>query len=123
MLLRVLADTVVIAHFGFILFVLLGGVLALRWRRIAWVHLPAATWGVAIEVFGWFCPLTDIENFLRRASGEAGYPGSFIERYLLPVVYPTELTREVQIALASVVLLVNAGVYILFWRKGKSRGV
>lgn len=114
---RIAADFVVVVHFGFILFVVLGGLLALRWRRAPLVHLPAATWGVAIELFGWICPLTPLENALRRASGEAGYPGGFIEHYLIPVMYPAGLTREIQWVLAGVVLLVNLAAYGWVWRR------
>lgn len=111
MVYRILAHLVVAAHLGFVLFVLLGGLLALRWRRVAWIHLPAAAWGVAIEWFGWICPLTPLENQLRRLGGLAGYEGGFLERYVLPVLYPADLTREVQIGLGFAALLVNVVVY------------
>ncbi len=90
---RLLADGIVVLHFLFIAFVVLGGVLALRWPRLAWVHLPAACWGATIELSGWICPLTPIENRFRQAAGEAGYAGSFIGHYLLPVLYPAD-TRD-----------------------------
>ena len=118
--LRILADLVVLVHFGFILFVVLGGFLAFRWRRVPWLHLPAAAWGTAIEVFGWICPLTPLENRLRRASGEAGYAGGFIEHYLIPVIYPAGLTREVQWTLAALVVGVNGAVYWALWRRRRS---
>ncbi|MBL8424926.1 MAG: DUF2784 domain-containing protein, partial [Candidatus Accumulibacter phosphatis] len=79
---RLLADGIVVLHCLFIAFVVLGGVLALRWPRLAWVHLPAACWGAAIELSGWICPLTPLENRFRQAAGEAGYAGSFIDHYL-----------------------------------------
>jgi hypothetical protein len=108
---RVLADLVAVSHFGFIVFVILGGLLVLRWRRVMWVHLPAALWGAAIEFWGWYCPLTPLENHLRRAGGSAGYSGGFIEEYLLPIIYPGQLTREIQIVLGIVVVLLNVVIY------------
>jgi uncharacterized membrane protein YhhN len=95
MLYRWLADLVVVLHFGFVLFVVGGGLLALRWPRLARVHLPTAVWGVLIEFGGWLCPLTPLENWLRRRSGGAGYAGGFVEHYVLPVLYPSGLTRGV----------------------------
>ena len=117
MLARALADLVVVAHLAFILFAALGGLLALRWRWVPAVHLPAAAWGVAVELFGWWCPLTPLENALRRASGAAGYSGGFIERYLIPVIYPAELTREVQLLLGGLLLAVNVAIYLAVWRR------
>lgn len=108
---RVLADLTVAIHAAFVVFVVLGGLLVLRWPRAAWLHLPAATWGAWIEFAGWICPLTPLENWLRARGGEAGYRTSFLERYLLPVLYPAELTPEVQWTLGALVVLVNALVY------------
>jgi hypothetical protein len=108
---RLLADGIVVLHFLFIAFVVLGGVVAPRWPRLAWLHLPAACWGAAIELSGWICPLTPLENRFRQAAGEAGYAGSFIDHYLLPALYPAGLTREVQYGLATVVIVVNLAVY------------
>ena len=115
----VLADLVLIIHFGFILFVLFGGLLALRWKWIPYLHVPAVAWGAWIELTGRLCPLTPLENSLRRAAGEAGYEGGFVEHYLLPVIYPGGLTREVQLALAALVIVLNAVVYYVVWRQGK----
>jgi hypothetical protein len=117
MLYRALADLVVLTHLAFIGFALLGGVLALRWRWVPWAHLPAAAWGAAVELFGWFCPLTPLENALRRASGAAGYSGGFIERYLLPILYPAALTREVELVLGCAVVVLNLVVYLAVWRR------
>ncbi len=117
MLYRALADLVVFAHVAFIVFVLLGGLLALRWPRAPWLHLPAAVWGVAVELLGWFCPLTPLETHLRRASGAAGYSGGFVERYLIPIVYPAELTRELQLLLGCAVLGSNVAIYLVVWRR------
>jgi len=108
---RILADLVVGVHALFVAFVVVGGLLALRWRWVAVLHLPAAVWGALIEFRGWICPLTPVENSLRAAAGEAGYQGGFIEHYLLPVLYPAGLTRNVQLALGSVVIVVNLVVY------------
>ena len=98
MLYRIVADLVVALHFAFVLFVVFGGVLVLKWKRSALVHIPAALWGVVIEFAGWVCPLTPLENWLREKGGAAGYRGSFVEHYLEPLLYPAALTRELQIA-------------------------
>jgi hypothetical protein len=108
---RALADLLVIAHLAFIVFVILGGLLALHRWWLSLLHLPAAIWGVFIEISGHRCPLTPLENEFRRLSGSGGYPGGFVEHYLLPLVYPTGLTREVQLLLALLVLLANLMVY------------
>jgi hypothetical protein len=120
---RLLADAVVGVHVLFLLFVVLGGVLVLRRPRLAWAHLPCAAWGALIEFAGWICPLTPLENWLRRRGGAAGYPGGFIEHYVLPVLYPSGLTRGVQLALGAAVLLINAAVYWTLWRRlARGRG-
>jgi hypothetical protein len=111
MLFRSLADLVVLAHLAFVAFAVLGGLAALKWPRVAWVHLPAVAWAALIEYAGWICPLTPLENALRSAGGQAGYAGGFVERYLVPVLYPADLTRAVQIGLGTAVLLLNALVY------------
>ena len=121
MLYRALADLVVVVHLAFIVSVLFGGLLALCWRWVPWVHVPAAAWGVAVEVFGWFCPLTPLENWLRQLSGSAGYAGGFIERYLIPVIYPEGLTRELQLILGCVLVALNVAVYLVVWRRFRSR--
>jgi hypothetical protein len=112
-----LADAVVALHLGFVLFVALGGLLVLRWRRLAWLHLPAAVWGVAIEWGGWACPLTPLENHLRESGGGEAYSGDFVARYLMPVLYPEGLTRESQIALGFAALAGNAVIYAVAWRR------
>ncbi len=111
MLHGILADLVVVVHFAFVVFVVAGGALAFRWPWIPWLHLPAAVWGVLLEFQGWICPLTPLEQELRRRAGEAGYAGGFVEHYLLPILYPGGLTREIQIALGVLVVVINAGVY------------
>lgn len=106
-----LADLVVALHFAFIVFVVAGGVLSLRWPRAAWVHLPAAAWGSAVELFGWTCPLTPWENQLRLMGGGGLYQGDFLARYLLPLIYPDALTREVQLLLGLCVAAANVAIY------------
>ncbi len=117
---RLAADGVVLAHGAFILFVVLGGLLALRWRWMALLHVPAAFWGVLIEVTGGVCPLTPVEVGLRIAAGEAGYSGGFVEHYVIPVIYPAGLTRGIQFALAAFVLAVNLVVYATVLRCRRS---
>jgi cobalamin synthase len=115
---RILADLVVGLHGLFVLFVVAGGLLALRRPWVAAVHLPAAVWGALIEFQGWICPLTPLEKSLRAAAGQAGYPGGFIEHYVLPTLYPAGLTRGVQLVLGSVVIAINLLVYgLLLWRR------
>lgn len=111
MIYRALADLILALHLLFVLFVVLGGLLVLRWPRTAWVHIPAAIWGMLIEYTGWICPLTPLENSLRTRGGEAGYNGGFIEHYIQPVLYPAALTRSTQVVLGSVVLLLNVTAY------------
>jgi hypothetical protein len=118
---RALADLVVIAHSIFIVFVALGGLLVLYRSWISLVHLPAVAWAVFVEVSGAFCPLTPLENDLRRLSGSAGYSGGFAEHYLLPLIYPANLGRETQLLLAALVFLVNLAVYGLAVRHLWSR--
>lgn len=105
-----LANAVVLIHFGFILFVIFGGLLVFKWRKLIWLHLPAAVWGALIEFSGGFCPLTTFENRLRSASGE-NYTGGFIEHYIIPIIYPSILTRPIQITLGLVVILLNFFIY------------
>jgi len=116
-----LADAVVGLHFLFVLFVVLGGLLLVRWPALVWVHLPAAVWGALIEFRGWICPLTPLENSLRARAGEAGYQGGFIEHYLLPVLYPSGLTRGVQLALGSLVIGLNVAIYWWVFRGIRAR--
>lgn len=121
MLYRIAADGLVLFHLLFILFVLFGGLLLLKWRHLAWWHLPAAAWGVAVEVFHLTCPLTQWENLMRNAAGQVGYGGGFIEHYVWPVIYPAGLTPSIQLGLGGVVLLINVLVYVRVFRQRKSR--
>lgn len=118
---RLLADLVLLVHLLFVLFVVLGGLLVLRRPRLAWLHLPAAAWGALIEFTGGVCPLTPLENRLRRLAGQAGYEGGFVEHYVTAALYPDGLTREVQVALGVGVLLLNAAVYGLLLGRRKWR--
>lgn len=113
---RTLADIVVVLHLLFIVFVLGGGVLVLFWRRCAWLHLPAVLWGILIELTDGICPLTPLENWLREQGQGAGYHTSFIEHYLLPVIYPAALTHELRLVFALVIVVINAGIYAIVLR-------
>ena len=115
MIYKLLAELVVGLHLLFIVFAVLGGVLALRWRWVPWVHLPALAWGATVEFTGWICPLTPLENTLRRAAGASTYADGFVERYLVPLIYPGDLTRDWQFALGGMLLAINATVYALVW--------
>ena len=117
-----LADLIILVHIAFIVFVLLGGLLAFRWRWMPSAHLPAVAWGAAVEFFGWVCPLTPLENVLRRAGNGAGYSVSFVERYLVPLVYPAELTHELQLLLGGAVVAVNALVYFFVFHRVTNLG-
>ena len=120
---RLAADAVVLLHGAFILFVVLGGLLALRWRWVAAVHLPAVLWGVLVQALGWECPLTPLEVGLRVAAGDVGYAGGFIEHYLIPAIYPAALARYTQYILATLLLAINLAVYAAFLRRvGKDGG-
>ena len=121
MIFRWLADGVVVVHAAFVIFVVAGGFLALRWRRLVWLHAPAAVWGVLIEFAGWICPLTPLENAFRALAGEAGYAGGFIEHYLLRALYPSGLTPAYQWILGSAALAVNIAAYALIIRQNRRR--
>ncbi len=118
---RLLADLLVLFHVGFVLFVVLGGLLVLRWPRLAWVHLPAAAWGAWVEFSSTVCPLTPLENHLRQLGGEAGYSGGFIAHYILPVLYPAGLNPRVQVVLGVFVVLLNVAAYLVVWRRRSDR--
>jgi hypothetical protein len=102
-----------------VVFVVLGGLLVLRWPRVAYLHIPAALWGAAIEFAGWICPLTPLENWLRRRAGGTGYSGDFIEHYILPVLYPSALTREIQLVLGFLVIALNLVIYAYVFRRSR----
>jgi hypothetical protein len=117
-----LADLVVILHGVFVLIAVLGGLLVFRWRWWAWFHVPAVLWAGFIEASGGICPLTPLENWLRTQGGAAAYEGGFIDRYLLPLLYPSDLTREIQIVLAIFVILFNMVIYGVCWYGSKRKG-
>ncbi|MBI3082692.1 MAG: DUF2784 domain-containing protein [Gemmatimonadetes bacterium] len=114
---RFVADVLVVLHVAFVAFVVVGGFLALRWRRLAWFHLPAAVWGAIIEFMGWVCPLTPLENHFRRLAGEGGYQGGFIEHYVIPALYPADYTLGLRIMLGALVVGLNALAYSLYFRR------
>jgi hypothetical protein len=117
---RMIADLLVAVHFAFIVFAAFGGLLALKWRKAAFLHVPCAIWGALIEFAGWFCPLTTLENRFREKAGMCGYSGGFIDHYLVPLVYPEGLTRELQMWIGVVVLAFNLSIYgLLFVRQAK----
>lgn len=121
MLHGVAADLLVVAHLGFVGFVVLGGLAVPRHPRLAWAHLPAVAWGVGIELSGAVCPLTPLEQWLRRQGGAAGYEGDFIAHYLLPVLYPAGLTREAQLVLGGLACGVNLAIYGWWLHRARSR--
>ena len=123
MMYRFLAEVTLATHSVFIAFVVIGGFLAIRFPRVAWAHIPCAIWGALIEFAGWVCPLTPLENLLRRASGEAGYTGGFIERYLLPIIYPGDLTREFQFLIGITAVGLNLVAYSIVLRGRKKTRV
>ena len=117
MLYTLAANAIVLLHLGYVVFVVVGGLLVFRWPWISLLHLPAVIWSVLLELRGWLCPLTPLELMLRKAGGRAGYSGGFIEHYILPVLYPVELDRTMQIAMGSFVLVINLALYSwLLWR-------
>jgi Protein of Unknown function (DUF2784) len=116
MMYPLLADLVLIVHLVFVVFVLFGGLLVLKWRWIARLHLPAVVWGAVVEFTGWICPLTPLENWLRVQGGEASYEDDFTTQYLLPILYPADLTRNIQLLLGTVVVVLNVALYWWLWR-------
>jgi hypothetical protein len=124
MLSRIAADLVLAVHLGFIVFVILGGLLLLRFPKIMYLHIPAAVWGAFVEISGRICPLTTWENDLRQSAGESGYAESFVEHYLVPIIYPAGLTRDVQLTLAGIVVFANLVIYgwLLYrWNRSRAR--
>jgi hypothetical protein len=116
-----LADLVVVLHFAFVVFVIFGGLLVLRWPKLAYVHLPVATYGALIELVGWICPLTPLEKRLREQAGLEGYEGGFVEHYILPVLYPSGLNRGVQLVMGGLVIGINLVIYGIIIRRRRRR--
>jgi hypothetical protein len=112
-----MADALVLVHFAFVVFVVFGGLLVMRWPRAMWLHVPAVIWGVLVEFTGWICPLTPLENHLRTTAGEASYQGDFIAHYILPALYPEGLDRSDQLVLGGIALAINAAIYALVFRR------
>lgn len=119
MIFGMLADAVVVVHAVFVLFAVFGGFLILRWRRLAWLHIPAVLWAALVEMAGWFCPLTPLENLLRRRAGDETYQSDFIGHYIMSVLYPDALTRDLQNALGLAVLFINVSIYAWVWHRSK----
>lgn len=111
MIYQILADGVVVLHLAFILFVVLGGILVVFLPKVVWFHIPCVIWGVVIELTGGICPLTPFEIYLRTKAGQSVYQGDFVVHYIEPIIYPANLTRELQIMFSLGVILINAAVY------------
>ena len=120
---RLAADAIVLAHLAFILFVVFGGLLVLRWRALKWVHLPAALWGALIELGGWICPLTGYENAMREKAGVTGYGAGFVDHYIVRLIYPAGLTRGIELGLAAAVVIINIAVYAYVRRHPTAPGL
>jgi hypothetical protein len=114
---NILANAIVLVHFLFIVFVVFGGLLVIRWPHIVFVHLPAAIWGATVEIFGWICPLTPLENHLHQLAGISSYSGDFIMRYLIPVIYPENLTTTMQQIFGGFVIAINIIFYAIALRR------
>jgi hypothetical protein len=121
MVYKLLTDLTVFIHLAFILFVVLGGFLVLRWRKSVYAHIPAALWGAAVEYFGLLCPLTPLENYFRNKAGYLTYKAGFIEQYITPLIYPENLKRNIQFILGSLVILINIVIYLLIIIKNKRK--
>jgi hypothetical protein len=121
MVYRLLADIVVLIHVAFVIYVVLGGLLILKWRRTVWLHLPAVLWGAVVEFSGSICPLTPLENKLRNLAADSVYQTGFIEHYILPILYPAALSENTQIILGSLVLIINVVIYGVVWMRSGFR--
>jgi len=117
MLASLIADGILILHLAWIVFAILGGLLALRWPRVAWVHLGVVVWSAWVILAGWVCPLTPLENHFRWTAGQEGYQDGFVEHYITALVYPPGLTRALQIGLGVAILLWNAVIYALVFHR------
>ncbi len=117
MIARLIADAILLLHLSFIVFALCGALLAFRWRWVPWLHLPAVAWAAYVELAGRMCPLTALENHYRVLAGGSGYADSFIDHYLVSLIYPDRLTRSMEIGIAVLVLVVNFGLYAVLLRR------
>ena len=118
---RILADLVVLIHFAFIIFAVLGGILTYWWKKALWLHIPVVLWAGWIEFTGGICPLTPLENWLRSRGEQAAYAIDFVGKYILPLVYPEGLTRGIQLVLGAIVVLVNILIYVCIFKIRKTR--
>ena len=116
-----LANSVVLFHIAFIMFVLIGGFLTWRWKWIAWAHIPGALWGAAVQFAGWRCPLTPLENHLRRLAGGDGYDGGFVEHYIMPLMYPGDWSAQLRVVLGTLVVILNVAAYLVYFRRFRRR--
>jgi hypothetical protein len=116
---KLFADLTAIIHLAFIIFVVLGGLFAFKWKRMAWIHIPAAVWGAMIELYNWICPLTYMENHFRKEAGIDIMAQGFVDHYILPLIYPAELTKELQVKLGLFVIGINIVIYslVIYWHK------
>ena len=121
MLYRVAADSVLVLHAAFVLFVMAGGLVVLQWPRLAWLHLPAVVWAAFVEFTGRICPLTPLEVTLRQRAGDAGYAGDFVEHYIGSLLYPDGLTRDTQTTLGALVIAVNVLIYVALAMRSRRR--
>ena len=117
---RAAADAILVAHLAFVLFVVFGALLLLRWPRLAWLHIPAVVWAAFIEFSGTICPLTPLEVALRQRAGQAGYGGGFIDHYVVSLLYPEGLTQNTQAMLGALVVAINAAIYIVAFRRRRT---
>ena len=117
---RAAADAILVTHFTFVLFAILGAFLVLRWPRLAWLHIPAVVWAAFVEFSGTICPLTPLEVILRRQAGGAGYAGGFIEHYVVSLLYPEGLARDTQTILGAIVVVINAAIYIVAFMRRRA---
>ena len=115
-----LADLVVLMHLAFIVYVLFGALLILKWPRTVWLHLPTFLWGLTVEFTGWICPLTSLEITLRLMAEVQNYSSSFVAHYLMPILYPVGLTREIQVILGGIVILINVILYTLVLKRSST---
>ena len=121
MISKLIADALIIVHLFFILFVLLGGLLVLKWQKIALLHLPCVLWGALLEFYGWICPLTPLENYFRESGGASRYTEGFIDHYIIPLIYPSGLDRNTQVVFGIIVITVNIIAYALVLRKQSNK--
>jgi hypothetical protein len=119
---HILADLVVVVHLLFVIYAIFGGLLVLKWKFTVFLHIPALLWGTVVEARGWICPLTPLENRFRMEAGQTGYSGGFVDNYVVPVLYPENLTRTDQLVLALFLVTINVVIYVFVIRRLTRRG-